>query len=263
MNPTEMVATLSVLTQSLARNGYKIISATHEAAKRERKKWPKYEKGQKNYKLQKLFRKMNQEISQRKLYILYKSRLWKQTNLFCSQFHFYGKVFYVSWLSTAPWRCGPNFYIFKLDRLSVFYVDFVPPTNDNFEPGPILGDHDVGPLVQFQSWDGFLIIWIFVDMKADLNPWWIGKKCWDSVTTAFFLHVDDAGPVFVIQVGCHDSEVNHPLFGEDWQGGQKVVFFQFKLITMREKDGPRALEYAVKVYNRKGLYCQFSGNCKL
>ena len=44
INTTEMVATLSVLTQSLARNGYKIISATHEAAKRERKKWPKYEK---------------------------------------------------------------------------------------------------------------------------------------------------------------------------------------------------------------------------
>ena len=75
MNTTEMVATLSVFTQSLARNGYKIISATHEAAKRERKKWSKYEKGEKNYKLQKLCRKMNQEISQRKLYILYKSRL--------------------------------------------------------------------------------------------------------------------------------------------------------------------------------------------
>ena len=44
MNTTEMVATLSVITQSLARKGYKIISATHEAAKRERKKWSKYEK---------------------------------------------------------------------------------------------------------------------------------------------------------------------------------------------------------------------------
>ena len=68
--------------------------------------------------------------------------------------------------------------------------------------------------------------------------------------------MDDASPVFVIQVGCLDSEVKHPRFGEYWQGGQEVVFCQFKLIWLLEKDGPRALEYAVKVYNCKGLYCQ-------
>merc|ERR1711971_423707 len=83
------------------------------------------------------------------------------------QFHFDGKVFYVFWLRTTLWTCRPDFYIFKLNRLTVFHVDSVHPTNDHFEPGPVLRDHDMSPLAQFQCWDVFLIIWIPIDVKAD------------------------------------------------------------------------------------------------
>ena len=92
-----------------------------------------------------------------------------RTKYIPSQFHFDGKVLQVSWQCTTPWSRCPHLNIFKLDRSSVFHVDLVSPGDDHLEPGLVLRDHDVGPLLHFQRRDVVLIIRITVDMKADLN----------------------------------------------------------------------------------------------
>ena len=79
---------------------------------------------------------------------------------------------------------------------------------------------DLGPLVNFGGREEYFLLLLLDNHKALA---WTEKDSRDTVARIFivssYCHVEDAGPVWVVQVGRLEQELHHPLAWQGWQSG--------------------------------------------
>ena len=131
-------------------------------------------------------------------------------------------------LSRVPRVRGVNLHVLKTGGLVVQCAEHLFIVDEELDLGVsvfILLEHpDLGPLVNCGGREAYFFVLVFVERINNHKALaWAEKDSRVTVAKIFIVssdcHMEDAGPVWVVQVGRLEQELHHPLARQGWQSG--------------------------------------------
>ena len=134
---------------------------------------------------------------------------------------------------------GVNLHVLKADGLRIRHAEHHFVVDDELQHDlpflHLLGYSDLGPLGNRWRRQIHMKVGYFLDSAANLKPIArLEEDCGGPVTNVFHVssdcHMEDVGPVRVVQVGRLEQELHHPLAWQGRQGGQQVALGQSQFL---------------------------------